>query len=237
MEGLHDIGPPPFLNKTYDLIFAGNLLPRYFKHNNFSSFVRQLNTYGFRKVDPDRWEFANEEFLRGQKPLLKKIKRKKALQPYTSQQAVGPSVEVERFGLDGEVDHRRRDKEVLMMELVKLRRQQQDTRAYLQAMEQRIKGTELKLKQMMNFWAKVIKNPTFEVSELDTLAMDMEGLSKTGKKPGNEQIEKEEMKLESGNKALDIGIWEEFLNEELEGDMGLLGTVGGDDEEDVNVLV
>ena len=221
---------------------------------------------------------------------MKKIKRKKALQPYTSQQAVGPSVEVERFGLDGEVDHRRRDKEVLMMELVKLRRQQQDTRAYLQAMEQRIKGTELKLKQMMNFWAKVIKNPSiiqklvlqsrtkelesaltkkrrlidegptyveatgegtsvkiephdyddisaFEVSELDTLAMDMEGLSKTGKKPGNEQIEKEEMKLESGNKALDIGIWEEFLNEELEGDMGLLDTVGGDDEEDVNVLV
>ncbi|KAG8636749.1 hypothetical protein MANES_15G032900v8 [Manihot esculenta] len=186
MEGLHDAGPPPFLTKTYDIVedtatnhivswsrgnnsfvvwdpqtFSMSLLPRYFKHNNFSSFVRQLNTYGFRKVDPDRWEFANGGFLRGQKHLLKDIRRRKAPQPQSCQQCLDPCVEVERFGVDGEVDRLRRDKQVLMMELLKLRQQQQNTKACLQLMEHKLKRTETKQQQLMGFLPRAIQNPNF----------------------------------------------------------------------------
>ncbi|PIN06669.1 hypothetical protein CDL12_20773 [Handroanthus impetiginosus] len=118
---------------------------------------------GFRKVDPDKWEFANEGFLRGQKHLLKNIRRRKtsSSNPQSSNQALDSCVEVGRFGLDADIDRLRRDKQVLMMELVKLRQQQQQTKSYLKAMEQRLKGTELKQQQTMSFLARAIKNPTF----------------------------------------------------------------------------
>lgn len=186
--------PPPFLSKTYDMVDDpstdsivswgknGNsfvvwndadcallLLPNYFKHKNFSSFVRQLNTYGFRKIESDRWEFANEGFLRGQKHLLKSISRRKPAhvqqspqQPTPVQSTSAPSsVEVARFEIEEDVQYLKKDKNVIMQELVMLRQQQQATDQKLQTVGHRVHIMEQKQQQMMSFLAKAMQSPGF----------------------------------------------------------------------------
>ncbi|XXG51204.1 hypothetical protein AAC387_Pa02g5029 [Persea americana] len=212
--------PAPFLSKCYDMVndastevtvswspagdtfvvwdppaFSRDLLPKYFKHGNFSSFVRQLNTYGFRKVDPDRWEFANEGFRKGQKNLLKSIARRKQTQSLMQQKQlshesttpVGACVEVGKFGLEEEIEGLKRDKNVLAQELVKLRQHQQSTDLLVRDLRRRVQGMEQHQQQMLSFFVMAMQRPGFFAQLLQQNDRLLSDASKKRRLPALEQ--------------------------------------------------
>lgn len=191
MVGSGGGGPAPFLLKTYEMVddsstddivswsdannsfvvwnppeFAARLLPTYFKHNNFSSFIRQLNTYGFRKIDPERWEFSNDEFVKNQKHLLKNIHRRKPIHshsnpPSSAGLAQSGSLDPERIALEEEIDRLSREKATLANDLWRFKQQQSGTKAQLDDLGRRLFDIEQRQAKMIDFFEKAVLNPKF----------------------------------------------------------------------------
>ena len=130
---------------------------------------------GFRKVDPDRWEFANEGFLGGQKHLLKTIKRRRnATSQGIQQQGGGLCVELGHYGVEEELQKLGHDRSILSAEIVKLRQQQQDSQNVIAAMEDKIQSLESKQQRMMSFLAQALRSPEFMQQYLDKYVQKMD---------------------------------------------------------------
>lgn len=177
--------PAPFLIKTYEMVddpltnslvswsqsggsfivwnppdFAKDLLPQYFKHNNFSSFVRQLNTYGFRKIDPDQWEFANEEFIRGQRHLLKNIHRRKPVHSHSTQSPT-PLTETERNEFEAKIERLKKENSLLQLELRRRESGNHEFEYHVQSVRERLRYLENRQTQMIACLANLLKKPGF----------------------------------------------------------------------------
>ncbi|KAF3623338.1 Heat stress transcription factor A-5 [Capsicum annuum] len=200
-------GPAPFLLKTYEMVddtqtddivswtptghsfvvwnppeFARILLPTYFKHNNFSSFIRQLNTYGFRKIDPERWEFANEDFLKDQKHLLKNIHRRKPIHSHSH--PPGSAVDPERAAFEEEIDKLSREKSGLEANVVRFRQQQSAAKLQLEELTGRVGSIEQRQESLLTFVEKAIQNPDFVERLAQKLeSMDISAFSKKRRLP------------------------------------------------------
>jgi HSF-type DNA-binding len=94
--------------------FEISVIPTYFEHAKFSSFIRQANGWGFRRITQgrDRNSYYHEQFLRGLPHLCKMMKR-----PGVSEkQASDPEHEPDFYKIDEEhpVPERAADESILL---------------------------------------------------------------------------------------------------------------------------
>ncbi|KAI3466635.1 hypothetical protein Pfo_023298 [Paulownia fortunei] len=182
-NGVRGSGPPAFLTKTFNIVndpntnsiiswsllgnsfiiwdhlqFSAEILPRYFKHSNFSSFIYQLNNYGFRKIGVDhQWEYENPNFQAGKVYLLTNIKRRRQNPETVTRRGPKRTLNfhsINNNGMEIRPEILRNEINETKLEIEKLKRQQADMELHIMAFEAEVKNLENMSQKLIMYWAK-----------------------------------------------------------------------------------
>ncbi|KAH0941336.1 hypothetical protein HID58_000973, partial [Brassica napus] len=124
--------------------------------------LKLLGLKGFRKADPEQWEFANDDFVRGQPHLMKNIHRRKPVHSHSLpnlQAQQNALTDSERQRMSSQIERLTKEKEGLLQ---KLHRQEQERDVFEQQVKKlkdQLQHMEKRQKTMDSYVSQVMETP------------------------------------------------------------------------------
>ncbi|GJM93130.1 hypothetical protein PR202_ga09659 [Eleusine coracana subsp. coracana] len=119
---------------------------------------------GFRKVGPEQWEFANDEFIRGQRHRLKNIHRRKPIFSHSSHTQGTPLADHERREYEEEIERLKSDNASLTSELEKNAQKKLLTERRMQELDDKLNFLEGRQRNLIAYVKDIVSAPEFRSS-------------------------------------------------------------------------
>nr|GEZ08800.1 heat stress transcription factor A-5 [Tanacetum cinerariifolium] len=127
-------------------------------YSSGSSRSAPSNRNVFRIVDPEKWEFAYEEFLKDKKHLLKNIYHKNPVHSHSTPQT--STVDPERAAFEEEIEKLTREKTSHEKNIIRYKQQQPASKLQPEDLTQRV-SMDQRQDALLIFLKKAAQNPEF----------------------------------------------------------------------------